>query len=54
MAVVFPGLEYHVGVTFREPWALVSIAKLHILHRIPGHEGDSDSSHIKRQPGCLG
>lgn len=28
--------------------ALVSIAKLHILHRIPSHEGDSDSSHIKK------
>lgn len=28
--------------------ALVSIAKLHILHRILGHEGDSDSSHIKK------
>ena len=28
--------------------ALVSVAKLHILHHIPGHERDSDSSHIKK------
>ena len=28
--------------------ALVSIAKLRVLHCIPGHEGGSDSSHVKK------